>query len=439
MKSFKPIAAARSKRTGSSLAFAIALAAGGVLGVTALEAPAFAQKKKDKKAEAPKSNYSKGFIEAYKPLEDLSKAPAKDLAAISAGFPAMVAAVETEDDRFAAGNFIYSIGREASNRALQRQGVDMMLQSGKVPAANTGQYNFLAGQLAYQDEDWATARTRMMAAVEAGYVDNGPEAIVAETYFSEQNATGGLTYLANAINKRVASGQPVDESWIKRGIAIAYNNDLAADAGNFANLYVKYYPSVNSWGDAIAIQRNYANYDNQELLDLLRLADRTNSLRNERDFVDYIDAADARRLPGEVSRVVEAGISAGKLKASDVFVAEARSTAKGRLSADQADLPALVSDARKAGATALTATAAGDAFLSYGRAAEAEEMYTIALTKSGVDTQRVLNRLGIAQADQGKYAEAKATFAKIEGSRKQIAKLWTLYADQKSAAATPAS
>jgi len=296
MKSFKPHAAVRTKRTGSSLALAIALAAGGVLVVTALEAPAFAQKKKDKKAEASKNNYSKGFIAAYTPAEQMMKAPAKDMAAITAAIPALAAAVETDDDRFAAGNFIYSIGRESSNRALQRQGVDLMLQSGKVTADNAGQYNFLAGQLAYQDKDWATARARMMTAIELGYVDNGPEAIVAETYFSEENPAGGLTFLADAINKRIAAGQPVDESWIKRGIAIAYNNNLAADAGTFSSLYAKYYPSVNSWGDAIAIQRNYANFDSQEMLDLLRLGQRTNSLRNERDYVEYIDAADARRL-----------------------------------------------------------------------------------------------------------------------------------------------
>ena len=59
--------------------------------------------------------------------------------------------------------------------------------------------------------------------------------------------------------------------------------------------------------------------------------------------------------------------------------------------------------------------AAGDAFLSYQKPAEAEEFYTLALAKPGVDTPRVLTRLGIAQADQGKSAEAQATFAKVEG------------------------
>ena len=81
--------------------------------------------------------------------------------------------------------------------------------------------------------------------------------------------------------------------------------------------------------------------------------------------------------------------------------------------------------------TAVTATAAGETFLNYQQPAKDEEFYTIALSKPGVDTQRVLTRLGIAQLDQGKVAEAKATFAKVTGPRQQIAQLWTIYAGQK--------
>ncbi|MFV0643974.1 MAG: hypothetical protein ACK5NN_05660, partial [Sphingomonadaceae bacterium] len=116
----------------------------------------------------------------------------------------------------------------------------------------------------------------------------------------------------------------------------------------------------------------------------------------------------------------------------DVFVSEAMSVSKGRLAADKADLPALAKDARSASSKAVTAMAAGDAFLSYGDAAQAEEMYTIALTKPGVDSDRALTRLGIAQIDLGKYEDAKATFAKVQGSRGQIAQLWALYANQEA-------
>ncbi len=435
MFSFTRNPTARAKRSGSKFALAIALATGATLGVTALEAPAFAAKKekKSKEAAAPKANYSKGFIAAYSPINDIFQAEPKDNVAITAGIPSLVAAVETPDDRFAAGNLIYSFGRSISDRVMQRKGVDMMLESGKVPAEALGDYNFLAGQLAYQDKDWETSRIRLLAAVEAGFANSDPQAIIAETYFSQEKYAEGLEYLAAQINKRVAAGKDVDQAWLQRGIAISYKNGFSETAGAFARMNAKMFPGRDSWGDAIAIERNFNEFDSQETLDMMRLAQRTGSLRNERDYVDYIEVADARRLPGEVTSAVEEGLAAGLLNSSDVFVAESRTTAKARLRTDQAELPALASDARKSAATAVTATAAGDAFLSYGKAAEAEEMYTIALAKAGADMPRVMTRLGIAQVDQGKVEEAKATFAKVTGKRAPIAKLWAVYADQKAA------
>ena len=43
-----------------------------------------------------------------------------------------------------------------------------------------------------------------------------------------------------------------------------------------------------------------------------------------------------------------------------------------------------------------------------------------------------LTRLGIAQFDQGKFAEAEATFNEVEGPRDAIANLWAIYAAQQT-------
>ena len=80
----------------------------------------------------------------------------------------------------------------------------------------------------------------------------------------------------------------------------------------------------------------------------------------------------------------------------------------------------------------MTATGAADAFLSYGEAAKAEALYNIALAKPGAEKDRLLTRLGIAQLDQGKHAEAQASFGKVTGPRRNIAQLWSLYAAQKA-------
>lgn len=422
---------ARAQRPASTLALSLALATGGAVVATAFEVPASAQRTKKKEEEAPKASYSKEFVALYTPLKTDSDAAGADAAALKARIPALLALAVSNDEKMAGGQIAYNIGVKAQDVALQVQGLDLMLASGKLPADKIGSIYFAAGQLAQNAGDFAGARARYEQAQAAGYSADDVLAMISESYFAEDNVAAGVDVLDKAIAAKVAAGQPIPESWLKRGLSMTYNAQLGPQSAKYGALLAQHYPTPDSWADAINIQRNTFDYQDQEMLDLMRLAQRASTLRTERDYVDYISAADARRLPGEVSRVIAAGIAAGKLKSNDVFVSEAQSVANGRIKADQGDLPGLERDARAAGATVLTASAAGDAFLSYGQAAKAEEFYTIALTKPGVDTPRVLTRLGIAQFDQGKYAEAQATFAKVQGQREPIARLWGVYAGQK--------
>lgn len=419
-----------SKRS-SPFALALALSMGGVLSLTALEAPASAQRKKADADKAAKPDYSKAFVAAYSPVEQQANAGA-DMAAVKPALPGVVAAVETEDDRFAAGNLVYSVGTKSQDPALQRQGVEMMLASGKVPAANQPQYNFIAGQLAYQAKDFDKARTYVERAVELGYSENDPQAMIAETYFAQDRYADGITYLSGAIEAKRQAGEPINEAWIKRGLAMAYNNKLNAQAQEYASWYARDYPSADSWGDAIGILFNTSDIAGQDSLDLLRLARRTQGLRQGNQYIEYIEQADPRKLPGEVVAVIDEGYASGMLDRGNSFVTEARADAARRVKADETELPALARDARASGANLPTIMAAGDAYLSYGRGAEAEEFYTKAAGMAGANTPLVLTRIGIAQLDQGKYADAEATFNRVEGARQAIANLWAIYATQQA-------
>jgi hypothetical protein len=424
----------RRSGAASRLALAIALSSAAALAVAT---PAQAAKKQEQ-PQAPKANYSKGFVGVYQPFAAKLNAGG-DLTPQKAEIGAVQAAASTADDKFAAGQVTYSLGSKTKDMALQRQGVDMMLDSGSaLGAADRPSHLFAAAQLAYQDKDWSASRTRAEQAIAAGYTGDA-ELMIAETYFAQDQNAAGVELIDKAIAKKVAAGENPPESWVKRAIATAYSAHLAPQAAKFSSMYVQYYPSQTSWGDAIAIQRNLNDYDGQDLLDLMRLAERTDALRSERDYVDYISAVDARRLPGETQRIIKAGLAAGLLKSSDPFVKEADTISAARVQADTADLPKLAADARAASATVATLMAAGDAFLSYRKPAEAEEFYTRALAKPGVDSPRVLTRLGIAQADQGKTADAAATFAKVEGARQAIARLWALYTQLAARTAAPAA
>ena len=58
---------------------------------------------------------------------------------------------------------------------------------------------------------------------------------------------------------------------------------------------------------------------------------------------------------------------------------------------------------------------------------------------AGIDQNVALTRLGIAQVGVGDYAAAQETFAKVQGVRSPIAKLWGAYAKQQAAGTTAAA
>ena len=422
---------AKGSRPSSALALALILAATGTAGAIAFEQPAYAQKKKKKDKDEAKSDYSKGFIEVYQPIADKVGGEAPDWNGATADVPALKAAVQTDDDRMVAGNTIYSIGTNTENAALQLEGVEMMLASNKVPAEAVGQYNLLAGQLSYNGEQYAKARGYIQKAIDLGYNESEPEGLVAESYFNEENYAEGLRYLAAAIEAREAAGKPINEQWVRRGLQMSYNNQMKSELGEFALLFAKHFPSQQNWGEVIAITAYGGGWENPEILDLMRLAREADALRDERMYADYIDSADYRRLPGEVQAVIDEGYAKGTLPRTDSYVSEIYGMAVDRAKTDKADLSGILTGAQSASDLRTIMTGA-DLALSYGDYAAAERLYAKALGMTGADADLTHTRLGIAQLEQGKTAEAQENFNAVQGKRATIAQLWAAYAGQKT-------
>lgn len=459
-------------RTALGLALALGVATGG------LSAPALAKdekKKEDKKAAAaPKLAPSKAFIPPYTAAKtaldaaskraDVAQARNKVIAAENAYRSAQgkkardearaaydastaalmallapeialsdaaFAAATTPDDKFIAGQLGFNLGQLAYDKKLQRRGLQSMVDSGKLPPAEVAKFNYYIGGLSYDMKDYAGARTALHAAQAGGYTEGNIDGTLADAYFNDNMPAEGLKILQAAVDKR---GAAAPEDWIRKGIVVAYKGKMPEQAVAFSTKLVQIHPTQENWALAISVVRDMSKFQNQENIDLMRLMLRTNSWSEARDYFEYIQAADPRRLPGESLKVVNLGIASGKLQASDPSVADAKTIASGRIAADKASLVGLERDARAPTATAATAMAAGDAFLSYDDPAKAAELYTIALTKPGVDTPRILTRLGIAQVDMGKYAEALETFGKVTGPRAPIAQLWAAFAKSKLAA-----
>lgn len=306
-------------RTALGLALAMGVAAGGV------SAPAMA-KEKEKKAEAPKITLSKGFMPAYQAtktaLDAAAKRPdvvagreaataaenayrsaqgkaARDaarakydaaIAALGTVVAAENQAVEnaftaatTPDDKFVAGQLGLTLGQLSLDKKMQRRGLQSMVDSGKVAAADAAKFNYYIGGLAFDSRDYAGARAAFQAAIAGGYTEGGIDGLLADSYFNDNQVAEGLKVLNAAIAKR---GAAAPEDWIRKGIVVSYKAKLAPEAVAFSNKLVEGYPNKENWALAIAVIRDMSQFQNQEQLDLMRLMDRTASWSEARDYFE---------------------------------------------------------------------------------------------------------------------------------------------------------
>lgn len=426
------------------LTLAVALASGtALLTMPGFTDAAYAQKKKkkDDKESAAKPVYSKEFVAAYQPIDIAMKAPDADYAAIKLQVMALLPMAVSPDEKQALGGMIFNTGINTKDQAMQLQGVEMMLASGKLLATELGRFNLVGYQIAANINEYDKARTYLQRAIDLNYSTENASASdlqmsMAELYFSQDRNIDGLSYLSEAIAARKAQGISVDPTWYRRGVSVAYTNKIVPQVYDFVTDWVADNPETENWRDAVNLTRNLNDFEPQVLLDLLRLGKEVEALKDKNDYIYYIEAADARRLPKEVKDIIEQAYAQGTIpKGSDTFVDEQLRIASGGIASDRADLPELERDANGSAATYRTVVAAGDAFLSYGEYAKAAGFYEKSLTLAGVDRDLALTRLGIAQIALGNPAAARENLAKVEGVRMPVAKLWSAYATQQSTGA----
>ena len=411
---------------------AAALAASVALG--ALSAPAYAAKKEAPAAPAgPKISVSKAFqpaaAAAQKVVEAVKTDPAQAPAA-KAAVDASFAAATTPDDKFVAGQLAVALGSTLKDPVLQRRGLEAMVASNKTPADNP-RYNFFLSSLAYDAKDYAASRAAAQAAIQGGYKDDQIYVMLAEGYIADNQPALGLAEFKKAAAAKRAAGQPVPDAWLKRAVTVAYKAKLPSEAADWSLMQVEANPNNFNWLASAQLVRLVGNYTPNETIDLFRLMWRAGAFDNDpkllgNEYKEYIEAADPRRLPGEAIAVIDKGKAAGALTGQ--WPNDMRAIAAGRLAADKASLPSAPA-AASSGATLLSN---GDAWLNYSDAAKAEAFFKAALAKGGVDRDRVLTRIGIAQFDQGKYADAKASFTQVGGQRTAMAKLWLALIKQKA-------
>jgi hypothetical protein len=418
---------------------------------------AFAQRaeKKGKKGkqEEPQMELSAEFRNAFSAAQ--TAFGANDFVTAETKLAEAAAVSASADEKYLTGKLTLQIGLKKNDEAMQMKGIEQALTSGKATEAEMKTFNSYIGEKALLKNDFARAREYLTAAVQAG--QNSPVNLfqLAEAHFGEAIAKSGgrsidaanapvaaqgLPYLQRAVEGSLAGDKQYAASWAKRGFQIA--RATKSDSSTWAELLLRADSGKNAWHEVIqAVQSDNRGFTSEQNLDAMRLLRMTGGMTSASDYQEYVDAAGAARRPTEVISLIEEGKAAGVITDSNTFFKEALATANSNRTEYVATLPESVRDSRgKATATVTLATA--DALLANKQYAEAEELAGIAITKGATDKERALMVQAIAQVAQGKYEPARQTLAGVTGTRAPLAKLWTLYIDQKAgagAAAAPAA
>ena len=395
-------------------------------GLAAASVPATAQ---DKAAAATKD--PKVSKEASKSLSELQKAVnAKDTATIPAALAAAQAKVKTTDDRFVLAQLQLKAAVDAQDNAGMIAGLQAVVSSGFLSPAETVPHYMNLGRLNYNAKsyDAAAAAFEKLIQVDPNNLDG--TVMLAESRNGQGRAAEAVMLIQKAIAARTAAGQKADESWYKRGVALAFNAKMP-NAPELGRQWVAAYPSAKTWRDTIRIYQTTSQMADNGLIDTMRLAFATGGLAGESDYFRYTDALVKKGFPGEAKAVLDQGFSSNAISKTKATFTQLHSLASPRAKDDQASLEASAKTAMAA-ANSRQAMVTGEAYYGYGDYQKSADLYRAALTKSDVDKDLANLRLGMALARAGDKAGATAALNAAGGSQAEIAKLWLTYVNTKA-------
>jgi hypothetical protein len=163
------------------------------------------------------------------------------------------AVATTPDDKFIAGQLALNLGQLAADKAMQRRGLQSMVDSGKLSPADAAKFQFYIGGLSFDLKEYAAARTAFQASIAGGYTEGGVDGLLADTYFNDNMPNEGLKVLDEAIAKR---GAAAPEDWMPQGDCrrLQGANCQPKRCQAFRPSWFRAYPSTGKLG-AVALGR----------------------------------------------------------------------------------------------------------------------------------------------------------------------------------------
>jgi hypothetical protein len=420
-------------KAASAVVIGIGLA--GAIVATPAEAQKKPKKGEEAAAAAPQLKLSEKFRKAAVPLQ--AAVAANDGAALSAAVAAATPAATTNDEKYYLNAVQIPYHQKQTDRAGLIAVLEQLVSNPSTPADAMKQYNYFLGALAFEKKESARALPYFRRARELGYTSENFGLQYAQALIDSGDVAGGVAELQKAIDAETAAGRKAPEPWYSFAVSRLYQKGDRAEANVWLKRALAAYPSPQNWRRSILVYRDGAEkakqIDKAQRLDLYRLLRITKALADRNDYLEYADIAYQGGLPNEAIRMIAEGKAAGAIPAAD---GSAANIVAGAQSALRQDLPLATLEKQAASAaTGKVAQATGDVAFASGEFAKATALYKLGLQKGGVDVGKTNLHLGMALAQSGQHAEARAAFANVTGPvDKEIAGFWVQWIDLQGAA-----
>jgi hypothetical protein len=421
----------------------VALAAATLLGGSALlSTPALAQQQNRQapaqaQAQQPRLNVSRSEQAALTPLITASatavtarqQGQTPDWAAVQALLPAAQAAARSNDAKYLLNRVQLDLAFGTNDLPGQERALAALLANPVTPADLAGTLRTaysdilnLRAEQAFRADDFATAERIYTQLQQAHPTDQRIINNLSLVRARMGNTAGALDPVLEQIRAAEAAGQKAAESLYQRAWRVPFSANQRPQALEGLRRLVAAYPTPANWQLALDVVREAGGNDTNLLVDAFRLGRVTNAIRAN-EYLPFAASLDQAGLPGETKAVIDAGIAAGGLQASNADVSRMLGVANRRIAEDRAGLASQMTQARSA-SRGQPARIVADALFGYARYPEAAEMYRLALSKGGEDANLVNTRLGATLALAGQRAEAEAALRAVTGPRAELASLW---------------
>jgi hypothetical protein len=269
---------------------------------------------------------------------------------------------------------------------------------------------------------------QQLAAMNA--LDYQTTGMLALAYYQTNDFSHAQQYAQQSISLAKAAGQPPDQNALMIVMSSQVKQNNQAGAEQTLEQIALQNNSPETWAQLVGTTFGARGMNDATAIYLYRLLILSGGAKGS-DYKEMASALTVLGYPTEAAKVLEQGISSGKLSSAQAgsVLAKARRDAVQ----DERMLPQIASAAAKSRNGEQDIKLAED-YWGYGRYADAEAAARRAVGKGGLKTPAEGPlMIGAAEVAQGKYAEANQTLSQVSGNQAatRTAHLWSLYAQAK--------